>query len=196
MQNSHSLLRSSFVNVSLSFFPKTQLDIFCLGSNLSNLENGEKAQLAEKETFQQSGINKSFNDDHLWPTMIKYTWCCEVSQVLWGKLLASPNKTGAKKDEVEKRCWEVGTLKNRAKRRNLKRGVPVVDSLCSWQKPPQHLSHPSVPSDENHLPNVSFQLKLGSYLCLVEVQMNLFILGIAILGNLRYLSSESGLEVF
>ena len=44
--------------------------------------------------------------------------------------------------------------------------------------------------------NVSFQLKLDAYLCLVEVQMNLFVLGIAVLGNLGYLSSDNSLEVF
>ena len=70
-------------------------------SNLSNLENSEEAKLADEETLQQSGINNSFNDDHLWYHFETFTWCCEGSQVLWGKLWASPNKTGAKKSGEE-----------------------------------------------------------------------------------------------
>ena len=78
--------------------------------------------------------------------------------------------------------------------RNLKRWVPVVNSFCSWQKPSQNLSHRSFPSYQNDLhKKCHCNSTLESNLCLVVVEVNLFPLGFAILGNLRQLSGETRL---
>ena len=76
--------------------------------------------------------------------------------------------------------------------RNLERRVPVMNSLCSCHQPSQHLTHSSVAGDEHNLQ--SLRRKLESNLCLVEVQMDFFPLGLTVLGNFRHFSVDAGLK--
>ena len=147
-----------------SLCPKTQLDIW------GNLAKAIWAtwKTARKRSWQTKRLSSSLGSTILSTTTVFDIILKPSPDAVKGPKFSEanfgllPTKLGSRK--VEKRCFtvqyfvfyhvsrEVSTLESRAKRRNLKRGVPVVDSFCSRQQPSQHLPHPGVSGDENNLP--------------------------------------------
>ena len=130
----------------------------------------------------------------------KTSLICIVSTMFWFFLNIVKNikvnvffKTSPKNDIVKN--WKTSL---REKHRIVKKSkhrpplVPVMNSLCSCHQPSQHLTHSSVAGDEHNLQ--SLRRKLESNLCLVEVQMDFFPLGLTVLGNFRHFSVDAGLK--